>query len=371
MIENLLDSLKNRIENDNSIFDSVNSGNDFEKYVIQNLDELKMSRNDFDFKHNGPHSFPDLTIKFPDGYLFGLEIKFSSSGNWYSKGNSVFETHSNKENDEELAYKEIYILFGRKPKPKENKTNCEIRYSTYSNSIKKIEVTHSPRFAVNMSTDQKDIFSIINPEDTYLKFRVKSTSEKTEFIKKYFSKLTKNNNQDKWYVTNEEDTQIKPMNFSKLNNAEKSKILAESFILFPYDLFQKIADYSEVGANMITRHFVYSTSLRDSFSAGGKTQIFDNINIRYPKILNTFREKQEDIKNLLNNPQDNLEEICFSTWESRLGDSTLLKIDKSLSLLENYSNIILNLKPEMEIECIHSKEKSLKKIDLSLFWSIS
>ncbi|MGF7534727.1 hypothetical protein AAGG74_13670 [Bacillus mexicanus] len=371
MIENLLDSLKNRIENDNSIFHSVNSGFDFEKYIIRNLEELKIYGHIFDFKHNGPHSFPDLTIKFPDGSLFGLEIKFSSSGNWYSKGNSVFETHSNKENDEGLAYKEIYILFGRRPKPKENKTNCEIRYSTYSDSIKKIEVTHSPRFAINMSTEQKDIFTIIDPEDTYLKFRVKSPSEKTEFIKKYFSKLTKNNNQDKWYITNEDETQIKPMNFSKLNKAEKSRILAESFILFPYDLFQKEADYSEVGANMITRHFVYSTSLRDSFSAGGKIQIFEKSDIRYPKILKTFREKQEDIKKLLNNPQDNLEEVCFTTWESRLKDSPLIKIDKSLSLLENYTNIILNLKPEMKIGRINSKEQSIKKIDLSLFWSIS
>ncbi|MCY8516672.1 hypothetical protein [Bacillus atrophaeus] len=371
MIENLLASLKNRIESDNSIFQSVNSGMDFEKYVIRNLDELKINRNDFGFKHNGPHSFPDLTIKFPDGSLFGLEIKFSGSGNWYSKGNSVFETHSNKENDEELAYKEIYILFGRKPKPQENKTNCEIRYSTYSNSIKKIEVTHSPRFAINMSNEKQDIFTVINPKDTYLKFRMKSPSEKNEFIKKYFSKLTKNNNQDKWYITNEDETQIKPMNFSRLNRTEKSRILSESFILFPYDLFQKEADYSEVGANMITRHFVYSTSLRDSFSAGGKIQIFENSDIRYPKILNTFREKQEDIKRLLKNPQDNLEDVCFKTWESRLKESTLIKIDKSLSLLENYSNIIFNLKPEMKIGRINTKEESIKKIDLSLFWSIS
>ncbi|MGS2799129.1 hypothetical protein [Bacillus velezensis] len=364
-MEQLLTLLKNRIETDNYIFKDVNSGEAFEDYVFNQMKSLQVELKIKSVKHNGVHSFPDFRIEFEDGTIFGLEIKFSSSGNWYSKGNSVFETHSNKEEEDNLSYKEIYILFGRKPKAKEDNANCEVKFSTYSASIKKIEVTHSPRFAISMNESHPDLFTALKSTDTYLKFRVKSVSEKNEFIKKYFNKFTKGDHQDKWYINKGEEIQLKPVNFKKLNKSEKSRILAESFILYPHDLFQTIADYSEVGANMITRHFVYSTSLRDSFSAGGKMKILPNDPTEYPKILNTFIKHQNFIKQVLNNPEEDLEELCFNTWKAVFRESIAIKIDKTKSLEENFKNIILNLKPTMEVKKQNKKTK--KVIDLSLF----
>src|SRR5690606_2648988 len=104
-----------------------------------------LKKPEINVNHNGIHAFPDLEIEL-SGKFYGLEIKYSNSGSWRSKGNSIFESLTTT-----TKYEEIYVFYGRKPKKNEPINHIEIRYAPYGKSIEKIEVTHSPRFAINMN----------------------------------------------------------------------------------------------------------------------------------------------------------------------------------------------------------------------------
>lgn len=380
-IVQLLDHVKHKVEQNTDLTLLLNTGEEFESH-IQSLVEEYCSTEEISVKHNGKHSFPDLSITFNNSTTFGLEIKFSASGNWYSKGNSIFESIS-----ENIEYKDIYVIFGRKPKSKEPQS-IEIKYDLYGNAIDRIEVTHSPRFSINMNTQDKDLNELFGETLTYAEFRTKTNAEKNDFLRNYFS-INKDKLGDKWYfsdsdVDNKEPLKIQPLNFSKLEPKFKNRLIAEAFILFPNDLLRNTANYDSVAKHFITQHFVYSSSLRDSFSAGGKTTIFDD-KILYPKTIKIFYDNKELIKELLENPPyDNFATLCCENW-SKISDSEVIASDavtnESCSLLESYSNIIKNLKPTLEIKTIkttqskkkatiiETNDKELKVIDLNQFFN--
>lgn len=354
MIEVALETLAKQINLDKELFNTIQDFNHFENLVLNKFKELIVSMPELNIKnveHNGTHSFPDLKVTFANNSIYGVEVKFSASGNWRSKGNSVFESLSNKEKDEK-AYKEIFVFFGRKPKPKEKLYSLEVKFAPYGSSVDRIEVTHSPRFAINMSQTKSNLYSLFGHYGSYTEFRIKSNEEKNDFLREYFSKTTKETGTDKWYlpkVTNGEVLNIQPIPFKSLNESQQKMILAEAFILFPKDLFRRKADYSRVASYMISQHYVYTTSLRDCFSAGGKDIILER-DIEYPKILQTFKNLNSVInKLLLDPPYDNFEEKCFLSWNESFKKDTSILIDTDIDLLTNYQRILKNLNPSMEI----------------------
>jgi hypothetical protein len=354
MINNLFERLLKELESNSKISQIVTNGEEFEIFIQEKINEILEEEDfsNFEVTHNGKHGFPDLKITFNKIEFYGLEIKFSASGNWNSKGNSVFETHSNKDIDS--GYNEIYVLFGRKPKPRENKSTYEFQIKPYGDCIDKIEVTHSPRFSINMNTGEKNLFTILDYPDGYSSFRTKENKEKNIFLRKYFNSLTSTNEADKWYLNQERSEEesslsIQPIPFTSLSMQQKRRIIAEGFILFPYDLFKDRADYSKLTRYMISKHFVYSASLRDSFSSGGKTFIL-NEETRYPQMIKTFYDHQLEIKSLLKNPEEEFERECYYYW-GVLGNTFV--IDEKQSLEKNYEMIIEKLLPEMTVEKIN------------------
>jgi hypothetical protein len=381
MINKVLEIISKQIEENKNVPNLITDGETFEKYVYdlfqqsQQLTELNIKS----VTHNGKHSFPDLKVILHDESVYGIEIKFSASGNWYSKGNSVFETHSNKEQNTEDGYKEIYLLFGRKPKAKENINHYQVKYAPYGNCIDKIEVTHSPRFSINMNIGANNLFNTLGFQNGYAEFRAKDNSLKNDFLRNYFNTLTNTNEADKWYVdkgANNQDNEIneaikiQPIPFNTLNTTKRRTIVSEAFILFPNDLLKNRAYYSNVVSYIISKHFVFSPALRDEFSSGGKAFISTNPSTHYPKMLITFYEHQNTIKELLRNPHSDFEEQCFTTWETTFGNKM---INRNLSLEYNYENILHNLHPIMEIkQYINQKtfNKFKQAINLSDFYHL-
>ncbi|PGT77806.1 hypothetical protein [Bacillus sp. AFS040349] len=373
MIEEALKILSEKIHQDNELFQTVLSGDDFEKTILTKFNELITSNPELGIKnveHNGSHSFPDLKVTFTNDSIYGVEIKFSASGNWKSKGNSVFESLSNKEQDEK-AYKEIYVFFGRKPKPKEELSSLEVKFAPYGLSVDRIEVTHSPRFSINMANSKSNLSKLFGTTGTYAEFRIKSNHEKNDLLREYFSKTIEKGSSDKWYlpkISNEDIVNVEPILFSTLSIPQQRRILAESFILYPKDLFGKQANYTRVASHMISEHFVYGTSLRDCFSAGGKTVILEK-EIKYPRILMTFYTLTPTIMELLlNPPYDNFEEDCFSIWDESFNDNPNIQIDKNIDLETNYEKIITHFKPLMEIQSVETDKKTDINIDLRKFY---
>lgn len=374
MINELLSIIKKDIENDIELLNKVKTGENFEIEVFEKFQKIKLKFPDLNISsitHNGAHSFPDLKVKFKNNNVFGIEIKFSASGNWRSKGNSIFESLSNKENNDE-SYKEIYVLFGRKPKEKENVSNIEIKFAPYGKSIEKIEVTHSPRFSINMLNGSRDVISLFGKDSNYADFRVKSNEEKNEFLRNYFNETIRENSVDKWYhykSNDEKIEEVKPILLSDLQLSIKEKIIAESFILYIGDLFKSKANYSNVAANMISQHFVYAPSLRDSFTAGGQDRIKES-NVNYPKILITFSNHVNTIKELLRNPPyENFEDKCFRTWKKSFIENKEITIDENQDIEFCYELIIKNFRPVFNVEYMLDKKKKAG-IDLAQFYPL-
>ncbi|MCY8268728.1 hypothetical protein MOC48_20570, partial [Bacillus haynesii] len=259
MINEFLNAIAKSIEQNKSLYHEIKDGVSFEKHVFAEMKKFSVITNEFNVskvEHNGSHSFPDLKVTFSNNTIYGVEIKFSASGNWKSKGNSVFESLSNKELDDR-AYKDIYVFFGRKPKAREDIQNLEVRFAPYGSSIDKIEVTHSPRFSINMNQKESNLMNLFGLDNTYADFRIKKNEEKNKLLRTYFQQVTKKSSFDKWYMpdsTGEEPT-VEPLLFSSLKEAQRQQIIAESFILFPFDLIRKKAYYMNVVPYMISKHF--------------------------------------------------------------------------------------------------------------------
>ncbi|MDC6269270.1 hypothetical protein [Lysinibacillus fusiformis] len=359
MIENILDDLKNLIESNEDLLESITNGEEFEGLVYNELQKIHTIK----VIHNGIHAFPDLDINL-SGKFYGLEVKYSDSGNWRSKGNSIFESLTTK-----TSYEEIYVFYGRKPKKKEAIKHIEVRYAPYGKSIDKIEVTHSPRFAINMNASEGAIETLFNKYENYAKFRMLPNEDKNEFLREYFE-LSKEKLGNKWYInTTQSPTQsneipnLEAIPFTSLSNELQAQIKAECYILFPSYLFRSRADYSPIFPYMISKHFVYTSSLRDMFTSGGQVLLSDGS--WYPKMLLTFQEVNSVIKDILMNPLDeDFSQACFNNWVNQFPD---MSFDSEVSLLENYETIIETFKPEMFIT--NSNDEVVKvKINLNNFW---
>lgn len=328
------------------------TGIEFEGIVKENLSLLTKDAK-FKFEDNGKHAFPDLSIKLNDS-VFGLEVKYSASGNWSSNANSVFESISNKEED---AYKDIYVIFARKPKKKEQRKNLEVKIKKYSDIISNISVTHSPRFLIDMNDKNKSFFSELNI--SYEKFRILDNSEKNVLLRKYFSK--KNEQQDKWYIPldiNEEEGNVLPQRFSELEEELQDRLRAEAFILYPTDLLRKRAIYTRVEEYYLNNYFIISSALRDKFTSGGKA-IIENFNeFKFPKMITTYKKVRPIIEELLTNPSEEFIDICYKAWKKQ---TTLekLKLENEINIKDAYLKIESELSMDLEVENYLEEKKEM------------
>lgn len=373
MIIDLLNKVKEEIEADSEIFSKITKGEEFEEYVTTKFIHHSKASSNVTVEFNGKHAFPDLSITLPGEKKYGIEVKFSASGNWRSKGNSVFETQSNKSIDK--GYEEIYVFYGRKPKLKEDTSFIKVKWASYGASIDRVEVTHSPRFSINMGDEENNLESFFG-DLTYASFRILENDVKREKLQKHFQEISQSKGGNKWYLpqlSEENPEHVSPTIFSSLDMSDKDKIIAESFILFPFDLFRPQANYQNVAVNMITKYFVYSTSLRDCFSSKGKVQIFNTEKTQYPRMLKRFKDLEKNIKVILEeNDSDEFKDKCLQVWKKQIKELKLknINIKEQDSLKTSYEKIITNFKPYMKVREVAGKKEINKQLDLKKFYTI-
>lgn len=368
-INSLLEELKKKIEADSKYLE-CSSGDDFEKCVQECLDLLRKDKIfPAVFEHNGAHAFPDLTIFCGNGKRYGLEIKFSQSGNWHSNGNSVFESISNKSKLVD-SYEEIYLIFGRKPKDRESIGHLEVKYNKYSEVISRIEVTHSPRYAIDMNFESDGKF--LGTDRKYEEFRLLSTEEKNQILRDYFTAHREGEN--KWYIpisssisSEDGDVSVGVTLFSSLAITQKNKLISEAFILYLSHLFKSpTADYSLVAKYYAEEYFVADSSLRDKFSASGKFEIFNDGN-RYPRIYQTFIAHIEDIKDTLRNPTAEFVEKCYETWKNEQ-DFVGIQFNELDPIEVSFNKIIANYAPYPKVTDGSGSEEQ-QRLDLTRLYS--
>lgn len=286
---------------DNKYLESHGNANGFERLMkeviieeFNNKVKLLLPNNIVVLKPRFGHHFPDLDLHIDDK-IYGIELKSRNNGSWNTLGGSVIESIS-KDN-----YEEIYLLFASFNK-KIGERSYKVRYKPYWQAADAIKVTHSPRFDLNLNTEQ----SVFSSNEDYKKLRSMPTDEKLQFIRKT---LAENANGATWY-TNPET--VPPTMYSGLNKKQKDKLKVEVLTLFPQDLLhQPRALYSRITDYLLSQYFIVNTSTRDMFSAGGTIEVQGQ---KFPKIIDTYKKYQDQIIKLLDTNDFNFTELAQNLW---------------------------------------------------------
>ncbi|OCG42703.1 hypothetical protein [Gilliamella sp. Bif1-4] len=243
----------------------------------------------------GGHQFPDITYTFSSGRTFGIEVKSTkSSGNsWVTNGNSILGKTSIKVID-------TYIIF-----IKYNQKGLEIKTKRYEDSISDIVVTHSPRYKIDLS---------ISNDNTFFKksgisySQLNNCNDPIKLIVDYFSAQ----GETAWWLPNEITDKTSPAIISSLSEFKQKEplltdeIYGKAYVLFPEILFltSNQYKYNNLAKWLMKNYSITDASLRDKFSAGGKTYIkIQNFVSKqpYPRVIYNLQQKISFVKDAFNN----------------------------------------------------------------------
>jgi hypothetical protein len=205
--------------------------------------------------HSG-RKFPDIVF---ENTKFGVEIKTAQKG-WACLGNSVAASTLVD------GVSEVYLLFGS------GEANFEARYSRYEDSVKSVEVTHSPRYVLDMDTPRRgsylyrigktlpDMLAMDDPISCVV-------NEARRNLKK---------GERLWWVSEEVSAPLQIRLWKAVKSSEKKTLIASAFALFPSQILRvPRADYSGFALWLTQRHSILHSNIRDDFSSGGRLPSFD------------------------------------------------------------------------------------------------
>lgn len=280
-------------------FSRNSSPSNFEQLVVEASEYvIKESHLDCVIDYNeGSHAFPDITYTFNNEVCHGIEVKsstqaYASPNSWTILGNSIV-------GNTRINVEALFVIF-----IKVGDNGCFIKSANYEDSVSDVVVTHSPRYKLNLAQPLEDSFfykSGISYDD------LKTSENPINLITDYFREegLTA------WWITDSAPSVIK--NWSELDNEVISKILAQSFVLFPEIIYSSGTDkYKRLSKWLVAKYSVVDTSLRDKFTAGGKVSLsfgdttFENI----PRVFSTFHSLSDQFLNQLYTlPSEDLEQF--------------------------------------------------------------
>ncbi len=241
----------------------------------------------------GSHQFPDIVIKFDDGYTLGIEVKSSSkvSKNWSIIGNSVLGSTA-------VAVDDTYVILIKKS----GKRNFDLRYAPYQDSIINVVVSHSPRYMLDLGVDLK-----ADPTKNFFNRSgisyesMKSSSNPISLVTDYF----RSEGRVEWWLSEsngeEASSSATVLSWNDLEPSMIDKIYGQAFVLFPEIIGSKSrTKYNNLAKWLVARHSIADSSLRDKFTAGGTKTL--TYNERYkiesaPKVYGTLQDNRQNVKN--------------------------------------------------------------------------
>ena len=270
-------SLLNTLSKNNVAYFSTRTPKEFEHDVYDNLvNAAKNSPFEGTIKLISGLKFPDISVS----EFYGVEVKATTAAKWKSTGNSVLE------NTRLGNISRIYIFFGQLCVP------SAFKWRLYQDCLYDVAVTHSPRYLIDMELSLgKSIFSKIGIE--YDKLRC--LEDPIAPIVDYYRKKAKNGEEPWWMGTHEETLPLTVKLWGDLKPSEKRIFETQAMARFP-EIFSKSSNikYKNLAGWLAARHGIVSTSLRDSFSAGGKRDIAVG-----PKIYNNLPQVFDKLKNMI------------------------------------------------------------------------
>lgn len=259
--------MKEEVASKNLSFTASNLSGQSEIAVKDLLDKFKQENifniDEIIYKENS-HQFPDIIVKFDQGYSLGIEVKSSSTqkSGWSINGNSIVGSTS-------VDVDETYIIFIKF----NSVSGFDVRYALYQDSISDVVVTHSPRYKIDLEMAPENSFfhkSGISYEN------IKNADEPIALIKKYFVSQGKT----AWWIDDHNDDAASSATVRSwrdlvaLNNGIAEQAYGEAFVLFP-ELINgpPKSKYNQLAKWLAVRYSVADSSLRDKFSAGGKVNL--------------------------------------------------------------------------------------------------
>ncbi len=231
------------------------------------------------------HKFPDIIAN----EYYGVEVKTTKQNHWTTVGNSVLESTRID------GVERIYLMFGKMAAP------VQFKFRKYQDCLYDVAVTHSPRYLIDMNLKRgESIFSKMSIEYDALRKLDNPISPVIDYYKKSSSKSN-----NVWWINDEEEKAVSMeiKMWSNLLPNDKKKLIAKAMFLFPeVFLNSSSTKYDKVAAWLIKEYGIVSSSLRDSFSAGGKvTLIIDAVKYKnIPKVFGRLIEYIDLIKDSIN-----------------------------------------------------------------------
>lgn len=262
--------------------------------------------------------FPDIVA----ARFFGVEVKSSKDEHWVTLGGSINE--STRVADVER----IFLTFGKLINP------VEFRSRPYQDCLSDVVVTHYPRYKIDMKLGAGEtIFDKMNMD--YDTLRKKENPAKD--VIKYYKGQLKPGERLWWldYENNAEENiaaaSTKVRLWKTLSQEEKLRFIISAYAFFP-EISSSAADkYDNFSLWLVSNYGIVSTSLRDSFSAGGRVNLEINggvLNVSR-SLYNLYMLQNEIRQRLLSIPEDILKDLWkvtkiapdrFVQWASLVAD---------------------------------------------------
>jgi hypothetical protein len=272
--------LENRFSVDKTLLKLY--GSFFEKEVCATLNKVSQGLRFFNkFEQASAHAFPDIFAKILEKKWFGIEVK-TSQNDWKCFGNSIFESTRIDNLDDR-----IYVFFGR------FSDSLQCRWAKYDECIDNINITHSPRYQINMDVKDNPALSVFSKMDTtYYDFHKSNTHKRMESVRK-FKREGIGQDIALWWLpdhesspSKEDDEKLLIKLFSSLDNSKKGEIRHTAMALFP-EVFSSNGHikYSRIPTWLASQYGVVTGNVRDLFTAGGKVEvIFKERKYKIPRI---------------------------------------------------------------------------------------
>ncbi len=195
-------------------------------------------------------AFPDIVVNG-----FGVEVKFTTRSTWHGTGNSIFEGMRDE------TAKEIALVYCRSD-------IREIRWRWYTDCIKGIRISHSPRYMIDMD-GADSFFDQIGM--TIEEFRQADLRSKMGIVKDHVRQRMGDGERLWWFDEDREHTVPVNVRLYRLLDAETKDIMrAESALMCPqiFKGSRSRGKYDDAALYMLTQHGVFAPQTRDLFSAG-------------------------------------------------------------------------------------------------------
>lgn len=227
--------------------------------------------------------FPDIIAK----KYFGVEVKSSTQNHWITTGNSVLESTRVE------GIEHIFLIFGKLTTP------IEFKCRTYQECLSDVVVTHYPRYKIDMNLPiGATIFNKIGIDYDTLRAMENPINN---IIKYYKNKLK--DGETLWWIGNaeeniEESVPMKIRLWKTLSTDEKKFLIIKSMTYFTEIFGSSNRKYDRFTLWLVANQGVVSTSMRDSFSAGGKVEVVTRKNVYkdLPQVFERIQQYKQDIQ---------------------------------------------------------------------------